>query len=65
MSHLRTLLSPCGVHVAIGKLDEVEAVLDIWVKLVHRYMCALLVPVLELACHTHVEHRQRLCTDVL
>src|SRR5574344_1765489 len=65
MSHLRTLLSPCRVHVAIGKLDEVEAVLDIWVELVHRHMCALLVPVLELACHTYVEHWQRLCTYIL
>ena len=65
MPHLCTLLSPCRVHVAIGKLDEVEAVLDIRVKLVHRHVSALLVPVLELACHTHVEHWQRLGTDVL
>ena len=35
MSHLRTLLAPCGVDVAVGKLDEVQTVLNVGLKILH------------------------------
>ena len=65
MSHLRADLSPLRVSRTIGKLDEVETVLDIWLQLIVRNMGRVVIPVLELTSHTYVQHRQRLGTDIL
>ena len=65
MTHLGTHLTPLRCSGAVGKLDEVEAVLDVRLQLVDGHMGALTIPVLELAGHTHVEYGQRLGTDVL
>ena len=64
VSHFGAFASPYGRGVAVGKLNEVETVLDVGLELVQGDMCFRVVPVLVLACHAHIEHRQRLGTDV-
>ena len=64
VAHLGTLLTPLAVHVAVGKLYEVKAVLYVGVQLVHGHM-GLLGLVLELARQSYAQHGQRLGTDVL
>ena len=63
VAHLGALLAPFRVDVAIGKLDEVEAVLDVGVELVHRGVGV--GSVLELAGQSDAQHGQRLGADVL
>ena len=63
MPHFGALASPCSGGVAVGKLNEVEAVLYVWLQLAHRHVGAVVL-VLKLACHAHVKHRQRLGTNV-
>ena len=65
MAHLGTYLSPLRVGRSVGKLDEVEAVVDVRLQLVEGYMGALLVPVLELAGEADAEDGQGLGTDIL
>ena len=65
VSHLGALLTPCGVDVAVGKLDKVETILYIRLQILNGYVCRRVVGVLELASHTYVEHRQRLGANVL
>ena len=64
MSHLGTDLGPLvGGGVAVGKLNEVDAVVDEGLQLVHRGMG--IKSVLELAGQSHAEHGQGLGADVL
>ena len=65
MAHVGTHLPPLGIGGAVGKLDEIEAVVDIRLQLIHRHVGTLLVPVLELAGESDAEDGQRLGTDVL
>ena len=65
VAHLSTDLTPLGVGRAVGKLDQVETVLDIGLQLVVGHVGILGLPVLELAGHTDVEHWQGFCTDIL
>ena len=53
--------SPFTGHRAIGKLDEVESILNVAGKLVERAKFAGV----KLACHTTIQDRQRLSSNVL
>ena len=57
MAHLCALATPCGGSVAIGKLYEIECILDIGIELVNRLVGIGIVPVLILARHAHIEYR--------
>ena len=60
MSHLGTHLAPLAVSRTVGKLDEVECIVDVGLQPFGRTfgVCLFLVPVLVLAGNAHVEHGQ-------
>ena len=62
MPHLSTFLTPCRGGITIGKLDEVETIIDIRFQLVNRYISLRVLAVLELA---HVEYGEGLSTNIL
>ena len=61
VSHLGAQVSPCGGDVAVGKLYQVEGILNILVKTVEGYTGIL---VLILADQADVENRKRFGTDI-
>ena len=65
MSHLRSELSPLRRAVSVGKLNQVQTILDIGVEclLCSRSMRLLSFPVLILASHSHIHYRQRFCAQ--
>ena len=67
MPHVGTHLAPLGVDVAIGKLNQVQGILNIGTKIFQGYVYARLggVGVLELAAQSARDDGQRFGTDVL
>ena len=67
MSHLCSEFSPLRRAVSVGKLNQVQTVLDIGVEclLRSRSMRFLSLPVLILTGHSHIHYRQRFCTQFL
>ena len=67
MPHLGTHFTPLGIGRPVGKLDKVQAVLDIRVqsRRISGHVRPLLLPVLVLAGHAHIQHRQWLGTNLL
>ena len=63
MAHLGTHLTPGGRGVAIGKLHQIECILNIGLQLLHRAVGRRVV--LELTRQTATHHRQRLGTHRL
>jgi hypothetical protein len=51
VAHIGTHLTPLGVYIAISKLDEVESILNVRLKIIDSYVNARLggIGVLELA----------------
>ena len=67
MTHVSAQLRPLvSGRVAVGKVDEVDAVVDIWLELVERHVHLVFVlnAILELAAHAHVEHREWLSSNL-
>ena len=68
VSHFGTQGSPLVLgRVAVGKLDEVDAVIDVGLEVFDGHVNLLLVAdvVLELTAHAHVQHGKRFCTNLL
>ena len=58
MSHVGTKLAPLGVYATIGKLDEVESIIDIRLEVVNSYMRILIViAILILASQSYRQNR--------
>jgi hypothetical protein len=65
--HIGTHLTPLGIYISIGKLDEVESILDVRLKILECNMHAWLggIRVLELARESARDNRQSLRAEVL
>ena len=59
MPHLSTETSPFGRDIPVSELNQVEGILDIWLKLINRDMGRNIV-ILELARQTDAYDRKRL-----
>ena len=64
MTHIGTQFSPFGIDSAIGKLNQVECVVDVGLQVVNGNM-ELLAVILELTGQSYANHRQRSSTDFL
>ena len=67
MTHVGTHFSPLCVHITISKLDEIESILDVRLKVVERHVTGLLVLylILELTSQSAGNHRKGITTEVL
>ena len=67
MTHVGTQFCPHVLGwVTIGKLNQVEHIVDVGLQLIHRHMgIATIAAILELAGETHTHHRQGFCTNLL
>ena len=66
MAHVGTKLTPLGSNRTIGKLDEVECIVNIALKILDCYMrIRILIIILILASQTYRKNRQWLSTNLL
>ena len=66
MAHIGTELTPLGGNRAIGKLDQVEGIVDVALEILDCYMrIRILIIVLILASQTYRKNWQWLCTNLL
>ena len=66
MTHIGTELTPLGGDRTIGKLDEVECIIDIALEILDSHMrIRILIIILILASQTYRENWQWLCTNLL
>ena len=61
MAQLCTLCTPDGVKAAVGELDQVKGVLNVFVQLIHGNSFITLI----LAAHAAVKYRERLALQIL
>ena len=64
VSHVGTQLSPFGVCASVGKLNEVEAVVDEWLQSFDGGWSMSVITILELAGHAHIQYGQGFGTNL-
>ena len=64
MAHVGTQLTPFGISTTVGKLNQVECIVNIGLQIINGYM-ELFAVVLELTGQSHADHGQRSGTDFL